>query len=338
MAQQRHGEVRARGERVFRKPALATEALVDQLEARGLSIPDRKRAVRYVRQIGYFRLSPYTIPFQHHPRTNEHLFRPDTEFDQVLDLYVFDRQLRLLVTDALGRIEVAIRAAITDHMATIYDDPHWYTEAGHFKDVYRHRKLIEIIEGEVAAQLGRKAEQDGSDDAAGIVFRSALEHYVVTYGEPELPPSWLMVELLTIGQLNALYGNLKRRDDMNAIAAGLGLNEVILQSWLKTYVRVRNVCAHHGRLWNVGLGVYPKIPTSKRIAWLQREDSLPASSEKRLYPVLVSLQSVLNVISPRSMWAKRLHALLSTRPAMNLRGMGFPERWAEDPFWADHLE
>lgn len=329
---------RERGARVFEKPARTADELVDQLDQRGLVIPDRDRAKRYVRQLGYFRLSPYTIPFQELPRTNEHLFKPEVEFDHVLDLYVFDRQLRLLVMDALGRIEVAVRAAISDHMAITHEDPHWYTNAEHFRTADRHRKFIELIEKEVRDQRSRDAEQDGSEETAGVVFRSALEHYVVTYGEPELPPSWLTVELLTIGQLDGLYSNLKRLKDMDIIAKSLGLSEPILRSWLKTYVRVRNVCAHHGRLWNVGLGVYPKIPTSRDISWLQGGDALPRSSEKRLYPVLVSLQVVLNVISPRSSWASRLHALLSSRPAMNLRGMGIPEDWASDPFWAAHVE
>lgn len=58
---------------------------------------------------------------------------------------------------------------------------------------------------------------------------------------------------------------------------------------------------------------------------------------KRLYPVLVSLQSVLDTVSPRSGWAQRLHALLSERPEMNLRGMGVPREWADDDFWARHM-
>lgn len=106
---------------------------------------------------------------------------------------------------------------------------------------------------------------------------------------------------------------------------------------MQTYVRARNICAHHGRLWNVGLGVYPAIPTTPAISWLRGVDSLPERSRKRLYPVLVSLQSVLGSVSPGSGWARRLHNLLSTRPQMNLRGMGVPDGWAADDFWRPHL-
>ncbi|MBB5642759.1 Abi family protein [Cryobacterium roopkundense] len=174
------------------------------------------------------------------------------------------------------------------------------------------------------------------DDRA-VVHRSALEHYLLTYGTPELPPSWLMVKALTIGQLNGAIDNLRLRSDKSAIAARIGLTEPVLLSWMRTYVRVRNICAHHGRLWNVGIGVNPAIPNSSSISWLKDDHALPARSEKRLYLVLVSLQAVLDVVSPRSTWAQRLHDLVSARPAMNLASMGIPKTWTDDEFWARHL-
>lgn len=145
----------------------------------------------------------------------------------------------------------------------------------------------------------------GTPDAGedSLVHRSALEHYLTTYGSPELPPSWLMGEMLTIGQLTSMFRNLKQRSDRTAVANSLGLTAPFLESWMQTYVRVRNICAHHGRLWNVGLGVYPAIPTSPTVRWLAGDGALPERSRQRLYPVLVSLQSVLYSVSPRSGWA-----------------------------------
>lgn len=322
---------RERGALVYSKPALGLEALVQRLEQRGLVIHDHERAVRYLRHIGYYRLSPYSIPFQR--RGPEHLFREGTSFDHVLDLYVFDRALRLLVMDALERVEVGIRAAITDHMSTVYEDPHWYANAVHFESRARHEGMMSIVRKTCDDQLRGLAEPGG----AVLVHRSALEHYLTTYGSPELPPSWLMVETLTIGQLSGVFRNLRQRADKSAIASSVGLTAPVLESWFQTYVRVRNICAHHGRLWNVGLGVYPAIPNSQRVSWLRSPASLPEPSRRRLYPVLVSLQSVLDVVSPRSTWARRLADLLVSRTEMNLRGMGVPEGWRRDEFWAQHL-
>ncbi|MBB3036279.1 Abi family protein [Hoyosella altamirensis] len=321
---------RPRGSLSYDKPPLSLAELVDRLSARGLVIPEPERAARYLRHIGYYRLSPYTIPFQQ--GQPDHAFRSDTRFDDVLDLYVFDRALRLLVMDALERVEVAVRAALTDHMSTTYEDPHWYMDAGHFGDRGKHSGLLRIVRDTCDERL--RGTPDAGEDS--LVHRSALEHYLTTYSSPELPPSWLMVETLTIGQLASAYRNLRRRADRTAVAKSVGLTATILESWLQTYVRVRNVCAHHGRLWNVGLGVYPAIPNSPAVSWLAG-DLLPDRSRKRLYPVLVSLQSVLGSVSPRSSWARRLHDLISTRPPMNLAGMGVPENWADDAFWSRHI-
>ncbi|WP_022901859.1 Abi family protein [Humibacter albus] len=323
---------RPRGSLPYEKPPLSVDQLVDRLAGRGLQIPDRDRAIRYLRHIGYYRLSPYTIPFRQNG--SDHLVRKGTSFDDVLDLYVFDRALRLLAMDALERVEVAVRAALTDHMSTTYDNSHWYTDPTHFRDRHRHAGLLRIVHETCEDRLN--GTPDAGEDA--LVHRSALEHYLTTYGSPELPPSWLMVETLTIGQLTSAYRNLRNRSDRTAIAASIGLTAPVLESWLQTYVRVRNVCAHHGRLWNVGLGVYPAIPNSPSISWLQAPDTLPERSRRRLYPVLISLQSVLDTASPRSSWAKRLHTLLISRSPTNRAGMGIPEHWAEDPFWSRHIE
>lgn len=322
---------RARGSLHYQKPPLMLDELVGLLSDRGLHIPDPDRAGRYLRHIGYYRLSPYTIPFQQ--GRPDHLFREGITFDDVVGLYAFDRALRLLVMDALERVEVAVRAALTDRMSTAYNDPHWYMDPSHFKNLDKHATFLRTVRETCEKQL--RGLPDVDEDS--LVHRSALEHYLTTYSSPELPPSWLMVETLTLGQLDNIIRNLHRRSDRTAIAASMGLTAPVLDSWMRTYVRVRNICAHHGRLWNVGLGVYPMIPNSPTVSWLRAPEPLPDRSRKRLYPVLVSLQSVLDSVSPRSSWARRLHELVTTRPQMNLSGMGIPERWADDPFWSQHL-
>lgn len=159
---------------------------------------------------------------------------------------MFDRKLRLLVLDALERVEVAVRSALTDHMSLRYGDPHWYVTEVHVQDSERHAALLALVKGLCDAQLRLAAEPA----SGGLVHRSALEHYLTEYRHPELPPSWLMVEMLSIGQLRGLFSNLRERSDRSAIASALGINDPLLRSWLRSYVRVRNICAHHGRLWN----------------------------------------------------------------------------------------
>lgn len=345
MSRPPHGP-RPRGSLHYDKQAMSLDDLIDRLGERGLQISERDRVARYLRHIGYYRFSPYSIPFQQ--GRPDHVFRKGTAFDDVLGLYVFDRALRLLVLDALERVEVAVRSALTDHMSTKHEDPHWYTSDSHFRDRSSHAGLLRIVRETSERRLSGAAEPTSQPAAGdgernpevedpGLLYRSALEHYLMTYETPDLPPSWLMVETLTIGQLATMIGNLRITSDRTAIARSVGVTEPVLRSWLRTYVRVRNICAHHGRLWNVGLGVYPAIPNSSRISWLRGEDALPERSRKRLYPVLVSLQTLLDTVSPRSSWARRLHDLVSTSPPINRAGMGIPQGWSDDEFWSRHI-
>ncbi len=101
-------------------------------------------------------------------------------------------------------------------------------------------------------------------------------------------------------------------------------------------------CAHHSRLWNRELGTALRLATSSRVRWLQNPVILHADAQhidykKRLYPVLVALQSLLYNISPGSRSACRLQALLYKYPQADKVAMGMPERWHEDPFWTDAL-
>ncbi|GGH66077.1 Abi family protein [Rothia aerolata] len=320
-------ELRARGLLYYKKPPLTLDELVQRLVSRGLTVNSYERAVRYLGQIGYYRLSPYMIPFQ--VPGSDHKFQPQTSFEEILKLYLFDKSLRLLMTDALERIEVAVRATITDYMSTTYQDSHWYTRDVHFKNLQGHHRLLSMIETRCEEQLRQKPERKSGN----ILYPSALEHYLTTYAQPKLPPSWLTMEMLTIGQLSRLFSNLRQRSDKTAIAKKLGVTAPVLESWLETYVRVRNICAHHGRLWNVGLGVYPKIPKSSAIRWVET----PVLATERLYPVLISVQTMMYTISPRSLWARRLNDLLAHAPSIALSGMGMPQEWASDSFWAQVL-
>lgn len=126
------------------------------------------------------------------------------------------------------------------------------------------------------------------------------------------------------------------RDVQAAIARSLGTLPPVLSSWLKSDQRVRNICAHHGRLWNRGLGVYPALPKSRSVVWLADPTAITGQPwrRRRLYPVLVSLQTILHTISPRSTWGDRLHELFEVHRDVPLKGMGVPASWYDDPFWS----
>ena len=324
---------RPRGTATYTKPALTEGQLVGRWVGRGLGVPDPSRAARYIRHIGYYRLSAYARSFEGPARDK---FATGAEFDDILSLYNFDRQLRLLTLDAIERVEVAIRAAIDDELAVNYG-PHWYEDASHFRGKSGNTTLLKEVDKIIAAQLQRRAEPVRQNLQHG--FRTSLEYYLTTYGQPVRPPSWIVFEELSLGLLRNVYDSLEAAGIRNRIAKAIGLTDPVLRSWLLSWQRVRNICAHHARLWNRGLGVSPVIPKSKDIAWLSDRmlysgnDAVTVHRRQSLYPVLISLQSVLCTIAPHATWGERLHQLVEGYPNVPIAAMGMPTSWFDDPFW-----
>jgi hypothetical protein len=106
--------------RPFTKPATTQEEQVALLQKRGMIIDDVQAACFHLQHINYYRLGAYWLPFEVNHATHD--FKAGTNFTTVLTLYNFDRELRLLVIDALERIEVSMRTQWTYYMAHNHDN------------------------------------------------------------------------------------------------------------------------------------------------------------------------------------------------------------------------
>ncbi|MEQ3637109.1 MAG: Abi family protein [Marinobacter sp.] len=328
--------------RRFTKPAISVAEQLTLLKQRGLQIQDEERAALFLEAVSFFRLTPYMRPFQ--PSEDpDHSFAPGTGFRQLSQLYDFDRRLRLLVMDAIERVEVAIRAAISNHMGPLHG-AHWYLESRLFKRRYDHHRLLRTIRDKQ-----QKAQQDYDREARRIdqlahadehrkqllkqrrAQESYARHYALTYDDPELMPGWAMFEELTLGELSHLFKGLARDSDKKAIARRLAVPAPLLESWLHTLATVRNICAHHARLWNRELGIKPERPRSQDFLW--PEYLRRPGQHTRIAIVLAALHHLMRQVSPHTRWHLRLAELLQEFPDIPIQAMGLPQGWLEDGFW-----
>jgi abortive infection bacteriophage resistance protein len=225
----------------YNKSPLSLSEQKDLMLKRGLHIPDETMAIRKLQEIGYYRLSAYFLPYQN----NKDSFNSGTTFFTILQTYSFDRKLRMLAFDGIERIEVFMRSAITNHMSLKYNDSHWQDNRQLFK-----------------SPKSQHAKNNGTpfDNFQAIISKAKLQkhpevflkHYLDNYNQPTNPPSWMCLELLTMGELSHLYKGLLNADQQ-AIADHFGIHRTILLSWLHTISYIRNICAHHSRLWNRGI-------------------------------------------------------------------------------------
>lgn len=315
----------------FHKAAHSVEEQIATLQERGLVIDDQCRARHYLNNISYFRLSAYTRPF-YQPGLQEHRFLAGTHFDDVLRLYVFDRELRLLLLDAIERIEIALRAQLSNTLAE-HHGPHGYLVPAIFDTRYNHAWLLD------------KLEQAAS--ARGV--ESFLIHYRSKYrSAPSQPPIWMAVELLTFKEVSTLLAQLRLAPDTQRIERHFGLKMPVLRSWFRSLSDLRNVCAHHGRVWNREFGSRPELPRRAPAGWPGIPDSIATGSHehpaqrldprRRIYLQLVVIETLMRVVSPGSQWAERLVALLDQYPQISRPHMGFPRHWDTESFWREAVK
>ncbi len=327
--------------RSFRKPAIDVPAQLELLKRRGLFIQNEARAESFLRSVSFFRLSPYMRPFQHSDDI-DHSFRNGSQFHQLTRLYDFDRRLRLLTMDAIERVEIASRAVISNHMGPAHGS-HWHINGRMFHPTFDHQRLLANLsskQSNATRDYQRECERIDrlrADDKRKTVLKrhrareNYARHYAATYADPPLMPGWAMLEELTLGDLSHLYRGLARDADKKAIAKRLGLAAPLMQSWLHVLTSIRNICAHHSRMWNRELGIRPELPKKAHFPW--PEHLFQPGPHTRIFAVLCILNHLMYQVSPHARWDQRLYHLVHEFPEVNLKAMGFPTDWYQDPFW-----
>ncbi|EIM64205.1 abortive infection bacteriophage resistance protein [Desulfobacter postgatei 2ac9] len=295
----------------YTKPPLTIDDQINLLTSRGMTIPDPARTARYLSHISYFRLRGYWIPFEKGDNGKDHHFKAGTSFDNVLDLYIFDRKFRLLILEAIERVEVSLRAHFANELGVCYGS-HFYLDADYIHNTRIQSGLIDSL----------KAEIDRSTE----LF---IDHYRKTYDDPAMPPIWAAAEVMSFGQLSLWFKNLKTRSDRNRVAKSYGIDEVILQSFMHHLTFIRNITAHHGRLWNRRMTITMKLPRTPRAL----SAMLNPKTERYIGNTAIMLGYFLKLISPGTSWPERMRKLIQDSPGIRPSAMGFNENWTDLPVW-----
>lgn len=273
---------------ILRPPGRAT-SIQDQINLliqRGMAIPDRGAAGRILSHVNFYRMRGYWEPFV--DRTipgNRHNFQAGTTFDAVVERYNFDRQLRTLLLDGFNHIEVSIRTQWTYHLA------------------YGRR-------GGPSAHWNRSLFSNAYDDNLLDLHRSYGRHgqRVHRYDYASCP-IWAIAESMSFGQLSRWYGDTTGQVRQQ-VARTYGLDERILGPLLRHLVPIRNICAHHERLW--GRDFITRLTVPRRLGQYRRPRSFfnPVDTAK-VYNALVMIAHLTKVITDNSDWAQNLVTLMN---------------------------
>ena len=211
------------------------------LKERGLIIKDERQALEQLQIISYFRLASYLRPMEQDKEN--HTFKPYSTFENALNLYYFDKELRALIFTAIQSIEIALRTKIIHHVSLKYG-AFWFMDIRLSSNQQMFAENLNHIQQEL-----QRSKED-----------FILEHFA-KYTSPEFPPVWKTLEIVSLGTLSKLYYNMSDKAIKKQIAHDLDVPQhLYLESWIKATTLLRNCIAHHARIWNRSFPNMPQLP------------------------------------------------------------------------------
>lgn len=298
----------------FNKESLTVEEQLNLLISRNLKVDDFDSAVAILKRVGYYHLSSYMRLFQ---KDEKHTFYDGVEFANLVNLYNFDSELRHITFKAIEKIEIAYRVAISNIMCKKYGS-HWFTKKESFKTqidpkTNQDNDYVQICKDIINKEIRKK------DNEYAETF---IANYYSKYSEPELPPFWMVVETFTIGSLNKLYQNINPKDKKE-IVEYLGFTSdakfIRFSNWLFALSVIRNICAHHSRLFNRIFRISP----SKH----DKIEEFKGADNNRFYYIAMIINYYLITMAQDNSYENDLQILFNRYKSVDKTKMGFPKDW-----------
>ncbi|MBM6784624.1 Abi family protein [Collinsella tanakaei] len=290
---------------VSMKPFLTIDEQLERLNSHGIRVEEPAFAAQCLRNLNYYRLRAYWMTFEH-----DDVVAPGTTFQDVWDIYCLDRDVRSWLWNAIEPIELKFRTQFAYCFAKECG-PVAYLDAGHFANEADHSKSMDNFRRELS-----RARQAGEP---------CVLHNLEKYGEL---PVWAAVEIMSMGLVSNLFGNLQNERKLDPAAAetgreiadSFGLSPRNVKSWMHHLCSIRNICGHHNRFYNRIMRIRPKL--------LRRDVQYSGNKE---FPTFMVLKRMYERSWPEqwSELAERLTGIIGRYPGVSLDPMGFPPDWKD---------
>lgn len=295
------------------KPAYTIEQQIALLKSRGMLFRDESKAPHLLYNISYYRLKGYWWDMQ--ADYNSHTFKSDVYFEDIIDRYNFDRELRIILFDAIERIEIALRTSMIYHLSLNYGAM-WYLQSSLFTSTTKHQEHVEHLQRE----FGYSQE---------IFAKEHRKKHPQTFAA-----AWKVMEVASMGTLSKFYKNLNHQlHEKSTIAKGMSLNlHSELSSWLEAITYVRNIIAHHSRLWSRNMVKKP-IEALNNPLGIWFSNPLTEVQTKKPFLIISSMVYLSNHITQDNQIKTKILNLFSQYPNIPIYKLGFLNNWNNQPIW-----
>ena len=295
---------------LFSKPATSIEQQFEMLKSRGLDIGNSVEYEKFVKEMllhnNYYRLEGYWFDFYAPESYPDHRFLPDISFQQIWSNYRGDALLRLFTFEIIELIEVSFRSVFAYVLAK-----------NHGPFPYKQDNLNCSIDTYLQALNRMKDDIAHSKDRFIHSFKEKYSN--------DIPPIWMMVEIMSMGEISRWYGDCIKESDKKEIAGYYGIPARVLESWMRSISMVRNRCAHHNRLYGISISggfVIPKNLKCEKYRYIFNSKEING-----FYNIIVACCYMVEFIGENEKIKQLLNNIIQLVETFGLKEekMGFPE-------------
>lgn len=269
---------------------------IENLISLGLEIEDEGYAKSMLNRVSYYRLvKAYSITLKENGN-----YIKGTTFENIVDLYLFDMELRHILFSLIEHIEVYLRAVTTNNISLKY---------GNFgyKDLSNYNYKKKNFQKSTLKELEREIKRNKKSPF--------IHNFEKNYECGEIP-FYAAIEVASFGTLSKMYKNMKN-EDKKKIAKEFEVDYIYLESWIENLSYVRNICAHYGRLYGAKLTKTPK---------LYKEYLRQGISNNTIFASIINLKILSNQEYYEKFYSDLLE-IIKKYPTVELKHLGFIEKW-----------
>ena len=277
------------------KEPITFEAQLQKLKDRGCIVENENIAIEVLKNINYYRLTAYFLSFKKDDKT----YLEGTTFENVYNIYEFDRKLRNLIFSALEEVEILLRTRLAYYFSHKYGAL-GYMDKNNFSNSFNEETFNNLCQELIKHNKSKPF----------------VQHHIKNYDGKF--PLWVLVELMSFGNISLFYDDMLRADKKAFAKEVFKTYDNNLGSWLICLTDLRNCCAHYARLYNTKMRAEPRTPNGY---------------ENKFGKTIFDYIQVLKLLYPtKEKWklffVPQLASLIQEYDEyINLSHIGFPDNW-----------
>lgn len=307
------------------------EMQIKILKDRGIEISDEYNAYKILEKENYYNLINGYKDLFLDQNSFDNKYIKGTNLDEIVSLFEFDRELKVIFFKRMLRLENNFRSVIAYEFSKKYGHSDYLkvesfndlkqTSAGEEKLEKRNKEITELIEG---------IEKDIKYNSNK---RGYIQHYLKKHG---YIPLWVLVNAISLGTLSKFYYLMKDSEKVS-VAKKFNISYSLLGQYIKVLAVHRNICAHDERFYcirldhygyDIGDTIYHEKFNIPKI------NEYYTSGKKDLFAVVIIMKKLLNTeefhefIEDIKKQVEELKNCLNTVSIDQvLERMGFPKNW-----------